>query len=188
VSGASTNALTRELAPLVRSTYKSVNNSALLRAPPAISDFHLSYNMARPADPVLASRLFKADDFFARSRVKQRKRVVTGCNAVDEALRGGLDYSHGGLCCVSGEQGMGRTAVGRSCLQLLLLLSSPLHSASMNVFDVAFAWGIECRVSLSRQSHVLEHLSCHAHAHGFLSSRTIFSPLTSSPRPTPQQP
>jgi hypothetical protein len=93
------------------------------------SKVELEGNMAQPQSPLanslpvnamLASSLFasldsdqeSAADLPISSRTKKRKRTGTGCVAIDGALDGGIVHGKGGMCCISGERGVGKTKVG----------------------------------------------------------------------------
>lgn len=80
--------------------------------------------MAHPAQAILASTLFdglaqdskplpdvRSDLGEPLRSARRRKRVGTGCVAVDDVLGGGLAYGEGGVCCISGEQGGGKSVV-----------------------------------------------------------------------------
>lgn len=81
-----------------------------------------------PADAMLASSLFasldsdqeSAADLPISSGSKKRKRTGTGCMAIDSVLDGGIVHGKGGVCCISGERGVGKTRVG----ELSFMLSS----------------------------------------------------------------
>ena len=74
-----------------------------------------------PANAILASSLFASLDFDQESaadlpissRSKKRKRTGTGCMAIDNVLDGGIVHGKGGMCCISGERGVGKTRVGK---------------------------------------------------------------------------
>lgn len=92
------------------------------------SKAELEGNMAQPQSPLanflpanamLASSLFasldsdqESADLPISSRSKKRKRTGTGCVAIDSALDGGIVHGKGGMCCISGERGVGKTGVG----------------------------------------------------------------------------
>lgn len=66
---------------------------------------------AEPVPPILASTLFDAAQS-ERQRARAGK-VGTGCKIIDqEVLDGGLRYGKGGVCCISGGRGLGKTGVG----------------------------------------------------------------------------
>lgn len=70
--------------------------------------------MACPAEPILASTLYSVlSDNLADGRHYKRRKIGTGCAAIDDALGGGLTYGDGGVCCMSGEAGTGMQEVGR---------------------------------------------------------------------------
>lgn len=74
-------------------------------------------------EPTLASTIYST---LTSDTTKQedRRRVLTGCAAIDEALGTGLAYGVGGICCISGDEGSGVEEVSLSFLFLFLLLSS----------------------------------------------------------------
>lgn len=45
---------------------------------------------------------------------RDRRRVLTGCAAIDEVLGTGLTYGVGGICCISGDEGSGVDGVSLS--------------------------------------------------------------------------
>lgn len=75
------------------------------------SKAELEGNMAQPQWPLANS--LPANAMLASSlRSKKRKRTGTGCVAIDSALDGGIVHGKGGMCCISGEKGVGKTGVG----------------------------------------------------------------------------
>ena len=44
-------------------------------------------------------------------RPAQRHKAGTGCAALDDALGGGFRYGDGGVSCISGDTGTGKTLV-----------------------------------------------------------------------------
>ncbi|KAK8167456.1 hypothetical protein BC567DRAFT_210776 [Phyllosticta citribraziliensis] len=81
--------------------------------------------------PLLASDLWSA----AKSKRAQREKTRTGCTAVDEALRGGVE----GFIAVTGDKGSGCTALGFALLSSHLISSPTAHATLIDTagtFDV----------------------------------------------------
>lgn len=68
---------------------------------------------SQPANAVLASSLFVGLDFDVESHDDRPilRRTGTGCMAIDAALDGGIAHGKGGVCCISGDRGVGKTGV-----------------------------------------------------------------------------
>ncbi|KAF2091830.1 hypothetical protein K490DRAFT_61260 [Saccharata proteae CBS 121410] len=95
-------------------------------------------NSTLPVQPILASAIFSSLPKEGETGVK-RKRIGTECGPVDDALRGGIGSGKGGMTCISGEKGSGRTALAFAFLTSHVL-SSPSHQAvvihTTGTFDV----------------------------------------------------
>ncbi|KAF1985313.1 hypothetical protein K402DRAFT_395006 [Aulographum hederae CBS 113979] len=96
-----------------------------------------------PTQPILASTLYQNLPTSAQSQNgRKRRRIGTGCAAVDGALDGGLDYGKGGgVTCLSGGLEEGRSL----SLHFLVshLLSSPNTTASIIDTTGSFLVGLQ---------------------------------------------
>lgn len=99
--------------------------------------------MSAPAQATLASTLYETD---LRGQEVDR-RLKTGFKDIDETLRGGFDF--GRVCCISGDEGTGKTTVGFSLaasirlLQIVQLISAGVHERRDGTYSV-FSRG-QCR-------------------------------------------
>ncbi|OCK76699.1 hypothetical protein K432DRAFT_396221 [Lepidopterella palustris CBS 459.81] len=69
----------------------------------------------------------------------KRKRTGTRCKSVDGELDGGIMEGKGGVCCVSGEKGVGKTGLALAFLTSHLLANPTSHAAIIDTtgsFDV----------------------------------------------------
>ncbi|KAI9664084.1 MAG: hypothetical protein M1821_007575 [Bathelium mastoideum] len=75
------------------------------------------------ARPRLASAIFDDLSDVLRYPAK-RRRVGTGCTTLHEAIGGGFKYGDGGVTCISGDVGTGKTLIAYHLLATHLLSSS----------------------------------------------------------------
>jgi hypothetical protein len=99
--------------------------------------------MAFSAEPILVSTIFRALRHESNSR--KRKRLGTACSVLDDALRGGFDYSRIG--CISGEKGTGKTAVSdlekirvQSCVSARMFSPTVIHSSFHNSTSNSYSY------------------------------------------------
>ncbi|KAF2403615.1 P-loop containing nucleoside triphosphate hydrolase protein [Trichodelitschia bisporula] len=87
---------------------------------------------AEPASPHLASQVLRSDSGSAT-----RRRLGSGCAAVDAALDGGLEY--GRVSCISGEGGVGKTLLALHFIAKHLVSGREVQATvidSVGTFDV----------------------------------------------------
>ena len=116
--------------------------------------------MAAPADPLLASHIWNAyrtteqnppDQELDHERPAKRRRLLTSCKSVDDALRDGLSYGDGGLCCISAEKGAGgpevsdqATTLSAASLVFPTLSAMLKHESNPSVAFICFSRRPNC--------------------------------------------
>ena len=94
--------------------------------------------MASPAEPMLASAIYRSSKARGTSQGQgDRRRLASGCNAIDKALGNGLGY--GSVCCINGDAESGAREICEAFLISHLLSSS---EASATIIDTAHVFDV----------------------------------------------